>query len=124
MFSTTKRPPLSAGKWATPSTHVCSLVFHALQCYSYNILDGAVFDNNKFGTSGITSDFNTFVCSWNAVENSLAECELKTSSHCTVQECVADFGLKCFSEYYIIQWISLNLTPVNRTSRLLLLCHN
>ena len=58
----------------------------------------AIYEDERYGTAGLIGDFNTFVCNWQATESSLAECNLKVTSSCTVQECATEYGMQCFGK--------------------------
>ena len=57
----------------------------------------AFYDDERYGSAGLVSDFNTFECSWNAQESSLSDCNLKVITwQCIAQECSAEYGMQCF----------------------------
>ena len=68
---------------------------------SLTITGAAIYDDERYGSVGLVSDFKSIKCSTDASENSLEECTKLTSNACTVQECPAEYGMKCFSEFML-----------------------
>ncbi len=61
-------------------------------------IDAAIYDDERYGSVGLVSDFKYFACSGTASEDNLNQCEPKLSNACEAQSCPAEYGMQCFSE--------------------------
>ena len=64
----------------------------------YIYLGASVFSDERFGTAGYVSDFDSITCSSDASEDHMINCTIAYSTGCTVTSCSTEYGIKCFSE--------------------------
>ena len=65
--------------------------------YNYVIIVASLFVDERFGSAGYVSDFNSITCSETASENHMSDCDVQFSYSCTINSCATEYGIKCFS---------------------------
>ena len=64
-------------------------------------IGGTVFDDERFGRSDISSNFNYVLCS--SSDTDLSECsthnEVSTGCYVSSSVCTTEYGLQCYSKY-------------------------